>query len=35
MGEAGVEMRDGRADSAGQEATRVKEQRKGIRRSKG
>lgn len=35
MGEAGVEMRDRRADSAGQEATGVREQRRGIRGSKG
>lgn len=35
MGEAGVKMRDRRADSAGQEGTRVREQRRGIRGGKG
>lgn len=35
MGEAGVRMRDRRADRAGQEAIGVREQRRGIRGSKG
>lgn len=35
MGEAGVRMRDRRADSAGQEATGIREQRRGIRGGKG
>lgn len=30
-----VEMRDGRASSAGQKTTRVREQRRGLRGSKG